>query len=87
MGYIAISGTPEGKNSCHMVDFSRNHPKMDFYGKISCRDFAYVEGALMLAAVAGRYSLAFPAGTGFPEAEPLVTVRPAAGLPMVVTRR
>lgn len=51
------------------------------------RDFAYVEGVLMLAAVAGRYSLAFPAGAGFPQAEPLVTVRPAEGLPMKVTRR
>jgi cytochrome P450 len=51
------------------------------------RDFAYVEGVLMLAAVAGRYSLAFPAGAGFPQAEPLVTVRPADGLPMKVTRR
>lgn len=51
------------------------------------RDFSYVEGTLMLAAVAGRYSLAFPAGAGFPEADPLVTVRPADGLELVVTRR
>ena len=51
------------------------------------RDFSYVEGVLMLSVIAGRYSMAFPAGTTFPEAEPLVTVRPAAGLPMVVTRR
>ncbi len=51
------------------------------------RDFAYVESVLMLAAIAGRYALAFPEGSGFPEAEPLVTVRPATGLPMVVRRR
>lgn len=51
------------------------------------RDFAYVEGVLMLSAIAGRYSMAFPAGTGFPAADPLVTVRPASGLPMVVMRR
>ncbi len=43
------------------------------------RDFAYVEGVLMLAAVAGRYALSYPDGTTCPDAEPLVTVRPVTG--------
>ena len=46
------------------------------------RDFAYVEGVLMLAALAGRYAFAYPDGGGIPAAEPLVTVRPVGGLPL-----
>ena len=46
------------------------------------RDFAYVEGVLMLAALAGRYTFAYPDGGGIPAAEPLVTVRPVGGLPL-----
>jgi len=51
------------------------------------RDFAYVEGTLMLASIAGRYTLTFPDGARPPRAEPLVTVRPVGGLPLRVTRR
>lgn len=51
------------------------------------RDFAYVEGVLMLAAIAGRYAMAYPAGASAPRSEPLVTVRPVGGLPLRVTRR
>jgi len=51
------------------------------------RDFAYVEGTLMLASIAGRYTLSFPDGARPPRAEPLVTVRPVGGLPLRVTRR
>jgi cytochrome P450 len=51
------------------------------------RDFAYVEAVLLLAAIAGRYEVAFPDGTGMPHAEPLVTVRPVGGLPLRVVRR
>ena len=51
------------------------------------RDFAYVEGTLMLATIAGRYALAYPDGAGPPRAEPLVTVRPVGGLPLRVTPR
>lgn len=51
------------------------------------RDFAYVEGALMLAAIAGRYDVAYPDGCGLPRAEPLVTIRPVGGLPLHVRRR
>ncbi len=51
------------------------------------RDFAYVEGVLMLAAIAGRYRVSYPEGTGMPRSEPLVTVRPVGGLPLRVQRR
>lgn len=51
------------------------------------RDFSYVEGVLMLASIAGRYSFAHPPGRTMPRAEPLVTMRPVGGLPLVVTRR
>jgi cytochrome P450 len=51
------------------------------------RDFAYVEGVLMLASIASRVTLAYPDGCGAPAAEPLVTVRPVGGLALRVTRR
>lgn len=51
------------------------------------RDFAYVEGALMLAAIAGRYALSYPPGSGLPHAAPQVTIRPVGGLPLRVRRR
>ncbi len=51
------------------------------------RDFAYLEGVLMLSAIAGRFTLAYPAGAGVPAAAPLVTIRPVGGLPLRVTRR
>jgi cytochrome P450 len=51
------------------------------------KDFAYVEGVLMLASIAGRYELSYPDGGRRPRAEPLVTVRPVGGLPMRVARR
>jgi len=51
------------------------------------RDFAYVEGVLMLASVAGRFTMAHPPGGRRPAAEPLVTVRPVGGLHLRVTAR
>jgi cytochrome P450 len=51
------------------------------------RDFSYVEGVAMLASLAHRYRFAYPEGTGVPLADPLVTIRPVGGLPLVVTRR
>lgn len=51
------------------------------------RDFSYVEGVLVLASLANRFTLSYPADSGPPHAEPLVTVRPAGGLPLRVTRR
>lgn len=51
------------------------------------KDFAYVEGVLMLASLAARFDLSFPVGGTIPRAEPQVTMRPVGGLPLRVTRR
>lgn len=51
------------------------------------KDFAYAESTLVLATLAGRFRLSYPAGGSIPPAVPLVTVRPPAGLPLRVTRR
>ncbi len=49
------------------------------------RDFALVESVLLLASLAARYELA-PVPGHEVHAEPLVTIRPKGGLPMLVTR-
>lgn len=51
------------------------------------RDFAYVEGVLLLASIAARYSLDAAPGQRPQHAEPLVTVRPAHGLRLRLRRR
>jgi cytochrome P450 len=51
------------------------------------RDFAYVESTLVLSTLAGRYRVEFPTGTGLPEGEPLVTIRPRHGMPLRILRR
>jgi cytochrome P450 len=51
------------------------------------RDFAYVESTLVLATIAGRYRMEFPAGTRLPAGDPLVTIRPRTGMPLRVRRR
>lgn len=51
------------------------------------RDFAYVEGVLMLARLAAAFEVTLPDGAGIPAIDPLVTIRPAGGLRLSVTRR
>lgn len=51
------------------------------------RDFAYLEGVLMLARLASRFQVSYPAGAGVPAMDPLVTIRPAGGLKLRITRR
>jgi len=51
------------------------------------RDFALVEGALMLAGLARRFDLSYPAGASLPSAQPLVTIRPVGGLHLRVSLR
>ena len=48
--------------------------------------FAWMEGTLALASIAQRWSLRY-AGQGIPEPEPLITLRPKGGMPMVLTPR
>ena len=59
------------------------------YGPRLCvgRDFAYLEGVLMLAGLAGRFEVEFPDGARLPAGKPLVTIRPPAGMPLVVRQR
>ncbi len=51
------------------------------------RDFAYLEGVLLLATLAGSYAFDYPPGGAFPSPDPLVTVRPRGGLPLRIRRR
>jgi len=48
--------------------------------------FAWMEGVLLLATIAQRWTLRF-VGTGAPEIEPRITLRPRGGLPMQVVAR
>jgi len=51
------------------------------------REFAYLEGVLLLASLARRIRLSRIPGQPEPRAVPLVTIRPADGVPLAVTRR
>lgn len=51
------------------------------------RDFANLEGTLMLAVILQRFTLAFPPGGAIPPARPQVTMRPIGGLPLRVIGR
>ena len=51
------------------------------------KDFAYVEGVLLLSMFAAEFELRPVAGGGLPRRVPQVTVRPPAGLPLRVRRR
>ena len=59
------------------------------YGPRLCvgRDFSYLEGVLMLAGLGGRFEVEFPSGASMPAGKPLVTIRPPAGMPLVVRTR
>lgn len=51
------------------------------------KDFAYVEGVLILAELTRAFFFSFPTGRSFPAADPLVTIRPRGGVELVVTPR
>jgi cytochrome P450 len=51
------------------------------------KDFAYVEGVIMLASLCERLEFVFPDGQGLPASEPLVTIRPVGGVKVRATRR
>ena len=51
------------------------------------RDFSYVESVLMVAELARRFTVRLPPGQSLPEGEPLVTIRPKGGMPLLVTPR
>ncbi len=51
------------------------------------KDFAYVEGVIMLASLCERIEFRYPAGEGLPASDPLVTIRPVGGVKLRTTRR
>lgn len=51
------------------------------------RDFAYVEGVLMLARLAAAFEVSYAGESGMPGIDPLVTIRPAGGLRLRINRR
>ena len=51
------------------------------------RDFSYVESAMMVAQLARRFTVRQPPGGQLPEGEPLVTIRPRGGMPLIVEPR
>ena len=51
------------------------------------KDFAYVEGVLLLAALLARFSVHYPSDISIPAGEPLVTIRPHGGVKLVLNPR
>ena len=51
------------------------------------RDFSYVEAVMIVAELARSFSMSFPAGESLPAGEPLVTIRPHGGMPLLLTAR
>lgn len=51
------------------------------------RDFSYVESVMMVAELARRFTVRQPPGVEFPEGDPLVTIRPRGGMPLIVESR
>jgi len=51
------------------------------------KDFAYVEGVIMLASLCERLEFEYPAGQGLPASDPLVTIRPVGGVKVRTIRR
>lgn len=51
------------------------------------RDFSYVEATMMLAQLSREFTMQLPLGGSLPPGEPLVTIRPRGGMPLVLGRR
>lgn len=51
------------------------------------RDFSYVESVLMVAELGRRFRVRMPPGGRLPEGEPLVTIRPRGGMPLMIQPR
>ncbi len=51
------------------------------------RDFAYAEAIAVVARIASRFTLSYPAGISIPAVNPSVTMRPIGGLHLVVNAR
>lgn len=51
------------------------------------RDFSYVESVVMVAELARNFEVRLPLGEVLPSGDPLVTIRPRGGMPVIVRRR
>ncbi len=51
------------------------------------RDFSYVESVMVIAELARHFTVSFPPGGSLPVGEPLVTIRPRGGMPLLVQPR
>ncbi|MBT5501029.1 MAG: cytochrome P450 [Actinobacteria bacterium] len=51
------------------------------------KDFAYVEGLIMLASLCERLKFEYPTGGILPASDPLVTIRPVGGVKVLASRR
>lgn len=51
------------------------------------KDFSYVEGVQLLAALLSKFSVRYPQEISIPESEPLVTIRPRGGVRLVLNPR
>lgn len=51
------------------------------------RDFSYVEATMLIAELGRQFRVRFPDGVQLPEGDPLVTIRPRGGMPLLVSSR
>lgn len=51
------------------------------------RDFSYVESVMIVAELARHFTVRQPPGVELPEGDPLVTIRPRGGMPLLVESR
>lgn len=51
------------------------------------KDFSYIEGVQLLAALLSKFSVRYPQEISIPEGEPLVTIRPRGGVRLVLNPR
>ncbi len=51
------------------------------------KDFAYVEGVLLLATLIAKFTVRYPEGGQIPQSDPLVTIRPRGGVALRVSLR
>ena len=87
---------PDAWPNAHEFDaerFLREYPRESFIpfgaGLRQCigKDFAYIEGVLLLAQLTRQFAVSYPAGGRIPVGEPLVTIRPRGGVRVHIRAR